>query len=123
MWIESNSTESIIITDLRYADDVLLMADKRKKMQKMIDRLNKTCKAYGMKINVKTIKVVVVVIVVEINVHLPSKDNVEDAPCLRTSNHSTSSSSCKFKDTGGGQDGARPFIKESTEDGRLWRKK
>ena len=45
-------------------------------------------------------------------------------PCPRTSNHSTSSSSCKFKDTGGGQDGTRPFIKESTEgDGRLWRKK
>src|SRR6267154_4500562 len=45
-------------------------------------------------------------------------------PCPRTSNHSTSSSSCKFKDTGGGQDGARQFIKESKEgDGRLWRKK
>src|SRR6267154_1223008 len=45
-------------------------------------------------------------------------------PCPRTSSHSTASSSCKFKDTGGGQDGIRPFIKESTKgDGRLWRKK
>ena len=67
---------------------------------------------------------IALVVVVEINVHLPSKDSVEDAPCLWTSNHSTSSSSCKFKDTGGGQDGVRPFIKESTEgDSRLWRKK
>ena len=28
------------VTDLRYADDAVLVADKRKNMQKMIDRLN-----------------------------------------------------------------------------------
>ena len=47
------------ITNLRYADDAVLVADKRKKMQKMIDRLNKTCKAYGMEINVKKTKVII----------------------------------------------------------------
>ena len=40
------------ITDLRYADDAVLVADTRKNMQKMIDRLNETCKAYVMEINV-----------------------------------------------------------------------
>src|SRR5437899_3504354 len=48
------------ITDLRYADDAVLVADKRKKMEKMIDRLNKTCKAYGMEINVKQTKVMII---------------------------------------------------------------
>jgi len=47
----------INITDLRYADDAVLVADKRKKMQKMMDRLNKTCKAHEMEINVKKTKV------------------------------------------------------------------
>src|SRR3989442_13455462 len=34
------------------------MADKRKKIQ-IIDRLNKTCKAYGMEINVKKTKMMI----------------------------------------------------------------
>ena len=33
----------INITDLRYADDAILVADKRKKLQ-MIDRLNESCR-------------------------------------------------------------------------------
>src|SRR3989442_6428138 len=47
------------VTDLRYADDAVLVADKRKNMQKMIDRLNETCKAYGMEIIVKKTKVMI----------------------------------------------------------------
>src|SRR5213083_553540 len=47
------------VTDLRYADDAVLVADKRKNMQKMIDRLNERCKAYGMEINVKKTKVMI----------------------------------------------------------------
>ena len=47
------------VTDLRYADDAVLVADKRKNMQKMIDRLNETCKAHEMKINVKKTKVMI----------------------------------------------------------------
>ena len=41
-------------------DDAVLVADKRKQMQKMIDSLNKTCKAYGMEINVKKTKVMII---------------------------------------------------------------
>ena len=47
------------ITDLRYADDAVMVAFKRKNMQKMIDRLNETCKAYRMEINVKRTKVMI----------------------------------------------------------------
>ena len=39
------------ITDLRYSDDAVLVADK--KLQKLIDKLNNTCKEYGMDISVK----------------------------------------------------------------------
>src|SRR6267154_1743690 len=46
----------INITDLRHADDAVLVADKRKKMQLMIDRLSRACKEYGMEINVKKLK-------------------------------------------------------------------
>src|SRR6267154_320201 len=34
----------INITDLKYADDAVLVADKRKKMQIMVERLSKACK-------------------------------------------------------------------------------
>src|SRR2546425_4921094 len=44
------------ITNLRYADDAVLVAEKRKKMQKMIDRLNITCKAYGIRDQCKKYK-------------------------------------------------------------------
>ena len=54
--VEGIKLNGINITDLRYADDAVLEADKRKKMQKMTNRLNKTCKAYGMEINVKRLK-------------------------------------------------------------------
>src|SRR2546425_11497129 len=47
------------VTNLRYADDAVLVADKRKNMQEMIDRLNETCKVYGMEINVKKTKVMI----------------------------------------------------------------
>src|SRR5437899_2451780 len=47
------------ITDLRYADDAERVADKRKNMKKMIDRLNETCNAYRMEINVKKAKVMI----------------------------------------------------------------
>src|SRR2546425_10737277 len=47
------------LTNLRYADDAVLVAEKSEKMQKMIDRLSTTCKAYGMEINVKKTKVMI----------------------------------------------------------------
>ena len=49
----------INITDLRYADDAVFVADKRKKLQKMIDRLSETCREYEMEINIKKTKVMV----------------------------------------------------------------
>src|SRR5688572_15338090 len=55
--IEGISFGGFHITDLRYADNAVLVADKRKKLQKMIDKLNDTCKEYGMDINVKKTKV------------------------------------------------------------------
>src|SRR2546425_3020926 len=57
--VEEIKFNGVNITDLRYADDAELVADKRKKMQKMVDRLNKTCKTYGMEINVKNTKVMI----------------------------------------------------------------
>src|SRR3989442_12339984 len=47
------------ITNLRYSDDAVLVAEKRRKIQEMIDRLSTTCKAYGMEINVKKTKVMI----------------------------------------------------------------
>ena len=48
------------ITNLRYADDAVLVAEKRRKMQKMIDRLSTTCRAYEMEIYVKKTKVLII---------------------------------------------------------------
>jgi len=47
------------ITNLRYADDAVLVADSRRKLQDMINRLNEACEEYGMAINVKRTKVMV----------------------------------------------------------------
>ena len=41
--MEGIKFNGVNITDLRYADDAVLVADKRKKMQKMVDSLNDTC--------------------------------------------------------------------------------
>lgn len=48
------------ITKLRYVDDTVLIAETKTKLQRMIDKLNKTCTAYGMSINVKKTTVMVV---------------------------------------------------------------
>ena len=47
------------ITDIRYTDDAVLVAGKRKKMQKMVESLNNICRAYGMEIIVKKPKVMI----------------------------------------------------------------
>src|SRR6266403_1599401 len=57
--VEETRFVGVNITNLRYADDAVLVAEKRRKMQKMIDRLNKTCALYGMKINVIKTKVMI----------------------------------------------------------------
>src|SRR3989441_8375743 len=57
--VEGIGFGGVNITNLRYADDAVLVAEKRKKMQKMIDRLSTTCREYGMEINVKKTKVMI----------------------------------------------------------------
>ena len=57
--MEGITFNGINITDIRYADDAVIMLDKRKKLQRMIDRLNETCKEYGMEINIKKTKVMI----------------------------------------------------------------
>ena len=57
--MEGINFNGINITDLRGADDAVLVADKRKEMQKMVDSLNDTCREYGMEINVKKTNVMI----------------------------------------------------------------
>jgi len=57
--VEGVKFNGVNITDLRYADDAALVAEGRKKLQKMIDSLNEKCKEYGMEINVKKTKVMI----------------------------------------------------------------
>ena len=46
----------INITNFRYADDAVLAAYSKQKLQVMLDKLNETCNNYGMAINVKKLK-------------------------------------------------------------------
>ena len=39
------------ISDLRYADVSALVSESKKKLQKMLDKLNSSCLDYGMAIN------------------------------------------------------------------------
>ena len=52
--------KGINVTNLRYANDAVLVANSRKKLQKMLDKLNVSCKIYGMAFNVKKTKVMIV---------------------------------------------------------------
>src|SRR6266576_382167 len=42
---------------VRFADDMVLIDESKEKMQKMLDRLERKCREYGMKINVRKTKV------------------------------------------------------------------
>ena len=57
--MEGVKFNGINITVLRYADDAVLVAGKRTEMQKMIDTLSTTYKAYGMEINAKKTKMMI----------------------------------------------------------------
>ena len=48
------------ISNLRYADDAALVSESKKKLQKVLDKLNSSCLDYGMAINVKKTKVMVI---------------------------------------------------------------
>jgi hypothetical protein len=62
-YLKGISINGVNITNLRYADDAALVSDSKKKLQRMLDRLNASCyscKAYGMSINVKKTKLMVI---------------------------------------------------------------
>ena len=48
------------ISNLRYAHDAALVAELKKKLQKILDKLNSSCLDYGMAINMKKTKVMVI---------------------------------------------------------------
>ena len=50
----------VTITDIRYADDTIIIAETEHDLQVMITRLNETCKIYGMELNAKKTKVMVI---------------------------------------------------------------
>ena len=48
------------LSNLRYADDTALMAESETELQRIVDRVNEVGKEFGMKINVKKTKTMVV---------------------------------------------------------------
>lgn len=49
-----------IINNLRYADDTVLIADSPEDLQTLIDRVVEACERYGMKLNCKKTKILIV---------------------------------------------------------------
>ncbi len=39
------------ITNIRYADDTIILAESEQQLQQMIDKLDTTCEQYGMAMN------------------------------------------------------------------------
>ena len=50
----------VTITNIRYADNTIIIAETEHNLQVMITRLNETCKIYGMELNAKKTKVMVI---------------------------------------------------------------
>ena len=48
------------ITNIRYADDTIILADSEQQLQRMIDKLDATCEQYGMAMNAKKTKTMIV---------------------------------------------------------------
>jgi NADPH:quinone reductase-like Zn-dependent oxidoreductase len=48
------------INNLRYADDIVLVATSKEALQQLMDRVNETSKKYGLEMNIKKTKVMVV---------------------------------------------------------------
>ena len=48
------------ITNIRYADDTIILAESEQQLQNMIDKLDATCEQYGMAMNAKKIKTMIV---------------------------------------------------------------
>ncbi len=48
------------ISNIRYADDTALLAESQEQLQKMITKINNSCKKFGMSLNAKKTKVMIV---------------------------------------------------------------
>ena len=48
------------ITNIRCADDTIILAESEQQLQHMIDKLDATCEQYGMAVNPKKTKTVIV---------------------------------------------------------------
>ena len=48
------------ITNIRCADDTIILAESEQQLQHMIDKLDATCEQYGMAVNAKKTKTVIV---------------------------------------------------------------
>ena len=48
------------ITNIRYADDTIILAESEQQLQSMIDKLDATCEQYGMTMNAKKTKTMIV---------------------------------------------------------------
>jgi len=46
-----------MITNLRYADDMILLATSEAELQELVDRLDRVCRKYSLLINVDKTKV------------------------------------------------------------------
>ena len=48
------------ITTIRYADDTAILAEKEEDLQRMMSKIHQQCKNYGMNINLKKTKTMVI---------------------------------------------------------------
>ena len=48
------------INNIRFADDTVLLASTEGELQRLLDKINESCKAYGMELNAKKTKVMVI---------------------------------------------------------------
>ena len=48
------------ITIIRYADDTAILAGKQEDLQRMMDKIHQHCKNYGMNLNLKKTKTMVI---------------------------------------------------------------
>ncbi len=57
---EGVKLNGIGITNIRYADDTILIADSEDKLQRMLNKVVDACSNFGMELNVKKTKVMVI---------------------------------------------------------------
>ena len=50
----------VLINNLRYADDTVLIADTAEGLQRLIDRVTEVCEIYNMRLNTNKTKVMIV---------------------------------------------------------------